>query len=133
MFKEDAKMIAKNDDSINYAEMEKWLNNYFLDPLTSYLDQTQFRIDLYETNKEWIVEAILSEYDASEITVLIEKEKLTITAMIPKPSQKRIRVIEFPFQVISQKVTATFMEGILEIFISKTDGEVANNRYITLQ
>jgi spore coat protein M/HSP20 family protein len=113
--------------------MEKWLNNYFLDPLTSYLDQTQFRIDLYETNKEWIVEAILSEYDASEITVLIEKEKLTITAMIPKPSQKRIRVIEFPFQVISQKVTATFMEGILEIFISKTDGEVANNRYITLQ
>ncbi|CRK83306.1 Hsp20/alpha crystallin family protein [Neobacillus massiliamazoniensis] len=129
-------MIAKNDDSINYAEMEKWLNNYFLDPLTSYLDQTQFQIDLYETNKEWIVEAILSEYDASEITVLIEKEKLTITAMIPTPSkqsQKRIRVIEFPFQVISQKVTATFMEGILEIFISKTDGEVANNRYITLQ
>jgi spore coat protein M/HSP20 family protein len=56
--------------------------------------------------------------------------------MIPTPSkqiQKRIRVIEFPFQVISQKVTATFMEGILEIFISKTDGEVANNRYITLQ
>jgi spore coat protein M/HSP20 family protein len=136
MFKEETKMIAKNDDSINYAEMEKWLNNYFLDPLTSYLDQTQFRIDLYETNTEWIVEAILSEYDASEITVLIEKDKLTITAMILTPSkqsQKRIRVIEFPFQVIRQKVTATFMEGILEIFISKTDGEVANNRYITLQ
>lgn len=128
-------MIANNDDSIYYDEMEKWLKNYFLDPLTSYLDHTQFRIDLYETNKEWIIEAILSEYDASEITVLIEKDKLTITAMKPNPSiqsQKRIRFIEFPFQVIRQKVTATFRKGILEIFISKTDEEVANNRYIIL-
>ncbi len=60
----------KDDDFIDFDQMEMWLENYFLDPLTSYLDQTQFRIDLYETEKEWIVEAILTEFNSSEITVL---------------------------------------------------------------
>lgn len=128
-------MANTDEDSINYEEMEEWLKNYFLDPLTSYLDQTQFRIDLYETKTEWIVEAILSDYDSSEIKVFMEEDKLTITAIKHPPTenkQKRMRIIEFPFQIITQKVTATFANGILEIFISKTEEELGRNRYITL-
>ncbi len=51
----------KEDKPLNLDEIEKWLENFFLDPLTSYLDETTFRIDLYETADDYIVEALLPE------------------------------------------------------------------------
>lgn len=121
--------------TFDFDLMEKWLENYFLDPLTSYYDQTQFQIDLYETEKEWIVEAILSGFEASEIKVYIEEKKLMISASKSPPSpkqQKRIRSIDFPFQIITQDISATFLNGILEVFISKTEKGLGKNRFITL-
>ncbi|MGZ3901486.1 MAG: Hsp20 family protein, partial [Bacteroidia bacterium] len=47
-------------------------------------------------------------------------------------NQKRSRVIDFPFQINKQKVTAIFTNGILEVQISKTEMESGKNRYITL-
>jgi HSP20 family molecular chaperone IbpA len=116
----------------DYEQMEEWLKNYFLDPLTSFADQSQFRIDLFETHKDWIVEATLSDYDSSEIKVFIEEDQLTITAAKHPSGTERVRVIDFPFQIINQKVIASFDNGILEVFISKTEKEIGRNRYITL-
>ena len=31
--------------------MDEWLKNHFLDPLTSILDETEFRIDVYEQKR----------------------------------------------------------------------------------
>jgi spore coat protein M/HSP20 family protein len=115
--------------------VEKWLENYFLDPLTSYYDQAEFRIDLLETDHEWIVEAILNDFDASEIKVFIDGKKLIITATKYPPAAYpniKKRCIEFPFVVVLQEVMATFSNGILEIFISKTQSGSGKNRYITL-
>ena len=70
----------KNIQPIDFDLVEKWLENYCLDPLTTQDDLTQFRIDLYETDQEWIVEALLNEYNSSEIKVFIEDKKLVITA-----------------------------------------------------
>jgi HSP20 family molecular chaperone IbpA len=116
--------------------VEKWLESYFLDPLTSYYDQTQFQIDLYETEKEWIVEAMLNEFEASDIKVYIEGNKLMISASEYPPSmkqkQKRVRSINFPFLVINQAVCAAFTNGILEVTISKIDRGLGKNRFITL-
>ncbi|WP_312473156.1 Hsp20/alpha crystallin family protein [Neobacillus sp.] len=131
-------MIKKKplqNQTFDFDLVEKWLEDYFLDPLTAYNDLTQFQIDLYETEKEWIVEAILSEFEASEIKVYIEEKKLIISASKSSPSpkdQKRIRSIDFPFQIIKQDVTATFLNGILEVFISKTEKGLGTNRFITL-
>ncbi|MDQ0200036.1 Hsp20/alpha crystallin family protein [Neobacillus ginsengisoli] len=124
----------KDEQFVDYDQVEIWLKNYFLDPLTSYFDQTQFRIDLYETEKEWIVEAILSEYESSEISVYTEEKRLIISALKHSVSkkQKRIRVIDFPFQINKKKVTAVFTNGILEVQISKTEAVSGKNRYIIL-
>lgn len=124
----------KDEESVDYDQMEKWLENYFLDPLTTFNDQSQFRIDLYETAKEWIVEAILTDFTSSEITVFIEEKELTITAVKHPLSyhKKKVRTIAFPFQIINQKVTATFKNGILEVFISKSEKDLKKNRFITL-
>lgn len=123
------------NQSFDFDEVEKWLERYFLDPLTSYYDETQFQIDLYETEKEWIVEAILNEFETSEIKVYIEGNKLEISASKYPPSmiqQKRVRTINFPFLVVNQSVYATFTNGILEVVISKIDRCAGKNRYITL-
>jgi HSP20 family molecular chaperone IbpA len=130
-------MTANNDDqSFSGEDIEKWLENYFLDPLTSYFDQTQFRIDLYETDKEWIVEATLPDYNSSDITVYVEDKKLMITGKRNHFSatieQVHSRSIEFPFEVNSHKIEAAFHNGILEVFISKLDKEYRKNRFITL-
>ncbi|MCM3116359.1 Hsp20 family protein [Neobacillus sp. MER 74] len=128
------KKQLKNNQNFDFEEVEKWLEEYFLDPLTSYYDATQFQIDLYETEKEWIVEAILNEYQTSELKVYIEGDKLVISASKYPPSKikKRERTINFPFQVVNQAVYATFTNGILEVVISKIDRCIGKNRYITL-
>jgi HSP20 family molecular chaperone IbpA len=125
----------KNIQPIDFDLVEKWLENYCLDPLTTQDDLTQFRIDLYETDQEWIVEALLNEFTSSEIKVFIEDKKLVITAdksSTPTNQQKRIRTIQFPFQVINQKVTANYINGILEVLISKSEKGLGKNCYITL-
>jgi HSP20 family molecular chaperone IbpA len=127
----------KEDQSFDNDAIEKWLETYFLDPLTSYYDQTQFRIDLYETDREWIVEALLPEFMSSDITVYVEDKKLFITVKknafsVDQVQKKRKRSIEFPFQVNCHKIMATFHNGILEVFISKLDKEYKKNRFITL-
>jgi spore coat protein M/HSP20 family protein len=125
----------KNIQPIDFDLVEKWLENYCLDPLTTQDDLTQFRIDLYETDKEWIVEALLNEYNSSEIKVFIEDHKLVITAVkssTPSSQQKRVRTIAFPFEVINQKVSAHYINGILEVHISKNEKGPGKNCYITL-
>lgn len=116
--------------------MEQWLENYFLDPLTSYFDQTQFRIDLYETDRDWIIEALLSEFNCSEITVCVEDNRLTISGNTNISSDRnvnaRTRSIEFPYQISQQKITAFFQNGILEVLISKEEKDMKKKRFITL-
>ncbi|MCL6572844.1 MAG: Hsp20/alpha crystallin family protein [Bacillus sp. (in: Bacteria)] len=123
------------DLAFDFDLVEKWLERFVLDPLTSYYDETQFPIDLYETDKEWIVEAILNDFKASEIKVYIEETRLMISASKSPPSTKlsnRIRSIDFPFQVTKQAVSAGFTNGILEVCISKIDKGLGKNRFITL-
>jgi HSP20 family molecular chaperone IbpA len=125
----------KNIQPIDFDLVEKWLENYCLDPLTTQDDLTQFRIDLYETDQEWIVEALLNEYNSSEIKVFIEDMKLIITAeksSTPSNQQKRVRTIQFPFQVINQKVTSNYINGILEVLISKSEEGLGKNCFLTL-
>ncbi|MGG3470516.1 Hsp20/alpha crystallin family protein [Neobacillus pocheonensis] len=122
---------------IDFDLVEKWMKNYFLDPLTSLCDYTQFRIDLYETEDNWIVEAVLNEYVCSEISVKMEEQRLIIAAQKHTRStlggsQQKIRTIDFPFSIIDHKVSAAFNNGVLEIFISKTEKGLGKNRFITL-
>lgn len=127
-----------NASNQNYDlnKMEEWLENYFLDPLTSYIDQTQFRIDLFETEKDWIVEALLKEYESSDVTVCIEDKIMTISINnIPSSEtdvQRRFRTIEFPFSISRQKITASFQNGVLEVLISKEDKDMKKKRSIKL-
>ncbi|WP_286232022.1 Hsp20/alpha crystallin family protein [Neobacillus mesonae] len=131
----DKKNINHNH-SPDFDSMDQWLRDYFLDPKTEHDDHTLFKIDIYETDDHWIVEAVLKDYVSSEIKVRIEDTDLLITAQkhasLTSPFPKKERTIQFPFKIIHHCVTAFFQNGILEIFLSKTQNGLGKNRYITL-
>ncbi|MCD4837640.1 Hsp20/alpha crystallin family protein [Neobacillus sedimentimangrovi] len=123
--------------SIDFDLIDQWLKNYFLDPKTLHEDHTQFKIDIYETNTDWIIAAFLEEFASSEITVKVEDTSLKITAQkhsykLPSPFPKHFRSIDFPFSIINHDVKAFFENGTLEIFISKSNIGHGQNRFITL-
>jgi len=123
----------KDDKPLDIRLVEEWLENFFLDPLTSFLDETIFRIDLFETADEFIVEAMLFQCNKCDITVRLEHENIII-GVENKQQQENVkqRIISFPFSVIQHDVKANFESGILEIFISKYTICNGDNREIAL-
>lgn len=127
----------ENQHSFNISEMEKWMENFFLDPLTSYLDQITFRIDLYDTETEIIVEALLTGCLPKDVTVSLQENKVIIKAVkkeLPsvKCGQPCVRTVELPFPVIDKKVRASLSNGILEVFIAKNETGPGCNRNIAI-
>jgi HSP20 family molecular chaperone IbpA len=125
-------MCPKNNKKpFQTDEVEKWLESFFLDPFTSILDQTLFQVDIFETDTELIIEALLPHFHSNEISVYLEGSQVRIKAGIPPKSTKE-RTITFPFNINTQKISAAFSNEILEITISKVYQERQHNRNIPL-
>jgi HSP20 family molecular chaperone IbpA len=121
----------KDEKPLDLDLIDKWLETFFLDPLTTYLDETIFRIDLFETAEEFIVEALLPEYMEKDLFIFLKEDKVLIEARDSKTkSMCKQRMISFPFSVINHDVTAKFESGILEVFISKYINGNGKNRGI---
>lgn len=131
-------MAEQNDKQpFNLDAMEKWLENFFLDPLTSYLDQTAFRVDLFETDTAIIVEAFLPGYSHSHLSVFVNDHSMTISANnqvenTANSSDVRMRRVDFPFSISDREILAVFQNGILEVFISKKIIGKGKNRHIPI-
>ncbi|WP_400247785.1 Hsp20/alpha crystallin family protein [Niallia sp. JL1B1071] len=109
-----------NDDNWIHL-MDEWFKNHFLDPLTSVLDETEFRIDVYETEKEYIVEALLPNCNVCDIHISVEKNLLIIKAILQDSisREKKRRTIDFPIPLTQNPIHAVYTNQILEIFIKK--------------
>lgn len=127
-------MNEKDDKPLDISIIEEWLENFFLDPLTSYQDETIFRIDLFETADEYIVEAMLPETEKSNITVKLVHENIIIDVVADQHNEKKVkqRTISFPFSIIHHDVNAIFESGILEITINKEKVSNGRNRLISI-
>jgi HSP20 family molecular chaperone IbpA len=121
----------KNEKPFQTDLWEKWLESFFLDPFTSILDQTQFRVELYDSDTEVIIEATLPQHLSSQIDVYLDVSNVVIKVNSLSKHTKE-RTISFPFTINSQKVEATFSNEILEIVISKIHQVNQMNRNIPL-
>ncbi|MBB6447384.1 Hsp20/alpha crystallin family protein [Bacillus benzoevorans] len=111
---------GKKEQLLKVDDIERWLENYFLDPLTSYLDEAAFRIDLFETAEEYIIEALLPAYRLQDIEIILETNNISIRVSKGSSEHNRKqRNIPFPFPVIEHEVTAAFHDEVLEVFIAK--------------
>lgn len=113
------------------TDLDLFLKDFFLDPHTSYLDQQQFRIDLYETHNEMIVEALLDGYNKDHISVYVNDYQIDIKATMGKTTKQRS--VYFPFKISNRYVHAVFQDGILEVFIRMDIISDGKNRFIPIK
>ena len=52
-------------------EFDQWLQILLADPFVDYLDETMFRVDVFETEEDYIIEAELPLYAIHQIQVKI--------------------------------------------------------------
>ncbi|MFJ7746720.1 Hsp20 family protein [Peribacillus sp. NPDC097295] len=110
---------------------DDWVKKFFLNPETSILDHQLFTIDIYESNDEYMVEAILENHDAKDIKICLRDNEISILVDKPhKPFQKLLRKdkavtppaqrkISFPFSICARRITAEFTQPLLVIRIHK--------------
>lgn len=116
--------IRKCSNPMNIKGIEEWMTQFFTDPFTSLLDEHSFRVDLFETSEEFIIEAELGECKKKEdihITVLIEKLIITVNEKSKEEliNEELTRTIILPYCIDEKEIVATLNNGILEIKISK--------------
>jgi spore coat protein M len=99
-------------------EFDKWLQILLADPFTDYLDETMFRVDVFETEEHYIIEANLPLYAVNQIKVKCHNNTVIIQAYEQNNDYKE-RSVHLPFTLADKEVGAYFENDILEVRISK--------------
>ncbi|QPA32181.1 alpha-crystallin domain-containing protein [Thermaerobacillus caldiproteolyticus] len=111
------------------SELEQWLEALCSDPFSSILDETVFRVDVFETETEYIVESELINCTKEQIFVTCENDALIIQVHENENINKQ-RVVHLPFPLLNKNIRAYFTSPILEIHISKEISANHPNRYM---
>lgn len=104
--------------------IEDWLQQFFNDPFTNYLDEYQFRVDLFETDSAFIIEAELSTFKKDQVSVEIDGSDIIIQAKShpqnsDHPPTIYERQITLPFPLSYKVIEATYEKGIVEVIVNK--------------
>ncbi|MFS0863860.1 Hsp20/alpha crystallin family protein [Fredinandcohnia sp. 179-A 10B2 NHS] len=117
--------------------LEDWMRQFFDDPFTSPLDSYQFRVDLFETQDEYIVEAELTGYLPNQINLKLKNDTINIQILESSepPTNKVIaeRIVTLPFDLEKMKIKALFRNEILEIFINKHTKRSKKKKHIKIK
>lgn len=125
--------IRKCSNPMNIKGIEEWMTQFFVDPFTNLLDEETFRVDLFETSEEFIIEAELGDKLQKEcISVTVNKEEITISILALQPDDHVTRNIILPIIIEDKKMTAKFNNGILEVNISKNLTSHHKNKVINI-
>ncbi|WP_453996742.1 Hsp20/alpha crystallin family protein [Bacillus nitroreducens] len=115
--------------------LEDWMRQFLEDPYL--LDEYQFRIDLFETQDEYIIEAELTGYQPEQIQLHVLNDtfhiKLTDCETPPNDTILTERVVTFPFELERKKIEALFRNEILEIYINKNGKRKNNKNHIKIK
>ncbi|MGM0844802.1 MAG: hypothetical protein ACQEUT_07480 [Bacillota bacterium] len=106
-------------DDFTLEEWERWMQDWLLDPYTTKLDETEFRVDLFDTTDAYIVEATPSNFTMQE--VILEKKDQTLYIVI-QPAEdltRRERSLQFPFSLKFNPILLYPQKGYVEIHILK--------------
>ncbi|WP_282034565.1 Hsp20/alpha crystallin family protein [Metabacillus indicus] len=116
--------------------IEDWMNQFFTDPFSALLDCRSFRVDLFETSEEYIVEAEFADVKPEDIQIKADRETLIITAQTARQtteSDQLERSILLPFSLEKKKIEAVFSNDILEVKIFKEGSCSRKSSYIPVQ
>ncbi|MBO9129046.1 Hsp20 family protein [Bacillus sp. 165] len=113
----------KKDCYFQVEGFEHWMNQFFADPYTP----NDIHVDLFETEREYILEADLPCVCQQEVSIEKTNDGLRIIVIKGKQTEgSLIREIQLPVKVMYKKMEALFDNGVVEIHISKVE-EVQTN------
>ncbi|MCM3321447.1 Hsp20/alpha crystallin family protein [Cytobacillus kochii] len=98
-------------------EWQSWFESMFLDPLTSFLDESIFRIDVFDTESAFIIEALIEEDRYHHVQVIPTGDELIISAVAKSDGATYSRKLMLPH--ITTPLRIVHQHSILEIFIDK--------------
>ena len=92
--------------------IEDWMNQFFTDPFSALLDYHSFRVDLFETSDEYIVEAEFTNINPEDIKIVTNQETLIISAhpslSANEDKDQLERSILLPFSLEKKMIEAYF-------------------------
>ncbi|WP_411681132.1 heat shock protein Hsp18 [Clostridium thailandense] len=142
-FRKNNNSIAKRGDYFNQL-FDNFFNDDFFAPMTHF--ENSFRVDLKETENEYMVEADLPGINKEAIDIQYENNYLTVSA-------KREETIEnkdnnyvrrersygqfsrrfYIDNVNEEKIDASFKDGVLKITLPKLEKVIMNKRKIDIR
>lgn len=141
-FKRNNNSVAKRGDYFNQL-FDNFFNDDFFTPITNF--GNSFRVDLKETETEYMVEADLPGVNKEAIDLQYENNYLTISAKREEITEnkdnnyvRRERSYgEFKRRfyidnVNEEKIDASFMDGVLKITLPKLEKVNTNKRKIDI-
>jgi spore coat protein M len=121
-------IFLENGKKTEQNELRKWLDLLCGESFTCELDEKTFRIDVFETDAHYIIEAELPSCLKEQLTVMCETNAIIIQIHKEKALCKQ-RTIPLPFPLQHKQICAYFSAPTLEIHISKDESANDTNRY----
>lgn len=106
----------KNEMLSEIDGLEEWMNQFVIDPFfDGNIDG--FRMDLFETESSYIIEAMIPKFNREDLKIQVKKDGIHL--YLYKKGKEYHRFIELPFSLCKKLITATFKHHVLEIKINK--------------
>ena len=107
----------------------------FSDIIGDFTDDMGIRVDVYEQDNNVVVEADLPGFDPKDVDITLTSDSATIKAAKEEKVEEKnrdyvrrerrfgscARTVNFPVQVVPDKVEATFTDGTLRIVAPKQE------------
>ncbi|MGV8024939.1 MAG: Hsp20/alpha crystallin family protein [Anaerolineaceae bacterium] len=131
--------IIKSDpflDIVNVRDtMDRMLDNYFGRSPVTFEENGVVDLDLYQTDKNIVIEASIPGIDPEDINISVAGEILTIKGEVKQEKETKeadyhikerrfgsfSRSITIPTQIVTEKATANFKNGILKLTLPKAE------------
>lgn len=117
--------------------IEEWMNQFFTDPFSALINDHSFRIDLFETSEEYIVEAEFTDMNPEHIRIEVNQESLIIKVYASlygtNVKDQLERTILLPFTLEKKAIEAYYSNDILEVKIAKNGSCIRKGCHIPVQ
>jgi HSP20 family protein len=142
-------MSLKDDKFPKIDKMlNEWMDTFFRDPLHRMLEGKSFRVDMYETDHNCVIQAELPGYDPEHINIEVLHSGIKITARHTEALEETNdqeqyyrkersfesmeRIITVPFEIEENETKAEYENGVLTITIPK-NGQGRKKRTIDIE
>jgi hypothetical protein len=104
-------------------EQEKaMLGSFYLDPFTTYLDEIEFRVDLFEVDEGYLIEAERKQTPRGNICIEIKDDYCAI-ALYQSVGIKQRKIL-FPFRLEELAIHAELEEELIQIYIGRQSSPI---------